>query len=145
MLVQRTNAIYSDILTFHSYEEPERLNKLIEKHKRNSLGRPVICTEFMAREFKSTFADCVPVFYRGNVACICWGLVAGKSQTIYNWKSVDDLEKKLSDKLFTDFPTTPLAEPEVWFHDIFRVDGTPFDKKEVDFLVKFADDILMDL
>ena len=25
-------------------------------------------------------------------------------------------------------------EPKVWFHDIFRKDGTPYDEKETDFI-----------
>jgi len=25
-------------------------------------------------------------------------------------------------------------EPEVWFHDIYRLDGTPWNEKEVEFI-----------
>jgi len=25
-------------------------------------------------------------------------------------------------------------EPKIWFHDIFRPNGTPYDQKEVDFI-----------
>jgi hypothetical protein len=26
----------------------------------------------------------------------------------------------------------PVPEPEVWFHDLFRMDGTPYDQAEID-------------
>ena len=47
------------------------------------------------------------------------GFVNGKSQTIYPW---DSWEKSYE------------ADPTVWFHDIFRQDGTPFDAKEVELI-----------
>ena len=50
-----------------------------------------------------------------------WGLVSGKTQTIHPWDS---------------WHKTYTAEPIVWFHDIFRKDGTPFDKKEVNHIQK---------
>ena len=31
-------------------------------------------------------------------------------------------------------PGAPIPEPPLWFHDIFRTDGTPFDRKEVEFI-----------
>ena len=53
-------------------------------------------------------------FKRRTSAAYNWGFVAGKTQTIYPW----DSWKK---------PYT--AEPPVWFHDIFRPDGTPYDSQ----------------
>lgn len=50
---------------------------------------------------------------------INWGFVAGKSQTIYPWDSWDRA-----------YPT----EPPVWFHDIFRADGTPYRPQEVELI-----------
>jgi len=29
-------------------------------------------------------------------------------------------------------PGDPIPEPELWFHDIFRLDGSPFSQEEVD-------------
>jgi hypothetical protein len=54
------------------------------------------------------------VFKEKGVGCIIWGLVYGKTQTIYPWGSEAG---------------TP--EPELWFHDLFRPDGTPFDPEEI--------------
>jgi len=57
------------------------------------------------------------------VGAYFWGFVAGKTQTIYPWDSWT--------KNYTE-------EPKVWFHDILRKDGTPFDAKEVSFIKKVA-------
>ena len=29
-----------------------------------------------------------------------------------------------------------IPEPKEWFHDIFRVDGTPYDEREIEFIKK---------
>ena len=54
-----------------------------------------------------------------KVGAFNWGFVSGKTQTIYPWDSWE--------KAYT-------AEPPIWFHDIFRKDGTPFDSKEVAYI-----------
>lgn len=103
----------SDVITFHNYKNAERLEKEIKELK--ALGRPIICTEWMARTLDSRVETCLPVFERENVGCINWGLVAGKTNTIYPW-----LNAKGS------------KEPELWFHDLFRADGTPYRQSEID-------------
>jgi hypothetical protein len=70
----------------------------------------------MARPLGSTFESILPLLKHERVGAYNWGFVNGKSQTIYPW---DSWEK------------TYTAEPAVWFHDIFRADGTPYDPKEV--------------
>jgi hypothetical protein len=102
----------SDVITFHNYNKVDDLRNEIRRLKK--LGRPVICTEFMARTRASKFVTHLPVFKEEHVGCYCWGLVSGKTQTIHAWGS-----KKGA------------PEPKVWFHDIFRADGTPFDPQEV--------------
>jgi hypothetical protein len=102
----------SDIITFHNYNDAKNLEQEIRRLKK--LGRPVVCTEYMARTRKSRFETCLPVFKQEKVGCYNWGLVSGKTQTIYPWGSPGGG-----------------PEPKVWFHDIFRADGTPFDAKEV--------------
>lgn len=103
---------HSDIITFHNYLDAESLEREIVELK--ALGRPVICTEYMARTSKSYFESHLPLFRQYNVGAINWGLVAGKTNTIFPWGSPEGT-----------------AEPEVWFHDIFRKDGTPYDEKEI--------------
>jgi Cellulase (glycosyl hydrolase family 5) len=111
--LQRIQLEESDVISFHNYDGPADLRKRIEGLKK--LGRPVLCTEFMARGNHSTFKDNLPVLKEFNIAAWSWGLVSGKSNTIYPW---DSWVKRYD------------AEPAVWFHDIFRADGTPFSTAE---------------
>jgi hypothetical protein len=104
----------SDVITFHSYEPPSRMKARLASLKR--FGRPIICTEYMARPLASTFMSILPLLKAEHVGAYNWGFVNGKSQTIYPW---DSWEKSYT------------AEPEVWFHDIFRADGLPYDPREV--------------
>ena len=111
----------SDIITFHSYEKLEITKNRVDLLK--PLGRPIICTEYMARTNNNTFADHLPYFKENNIGAINWGLVAGKTQTQYPWESWD---KKLT------------AEPKIWFHEVFCKDGTPYDKAETDLIKKLS-------
>jgi beta-xylosidase len=78
-------------------------------------GRPILCTEFIARPNGSTFEPHLGFMKEQKVAAYCWGFVAGKTQTIYPW---DSWTKKYD------------AEPPLWFHDILRADGTPYRAEE---------------
>ena len=124
------NAENSDIITFHTYEA-DKLEETI-----NRLGeyeRPLICTEYMAREFGSTFEFSLPIFKSHNIGCYNWGLVAGKSQTHFGWSTILELKEKKEKGDFLE-EGDQIPEPEVWFHDIFRTDGSPFNKEEVSFI-----------
>lgn len=104
----------SDVVTFHSYAEPagfeSRINEL------TPMGRPILCTEYMARPRGSTVQSILPVAKRHNVGAINWGLVAGKTQTYFPWET-------------WDHPATTV--PKVWFHDLIRPEGRPFQDIEV--------------
>jgi hypothetical protein len=103
----------SDVLTFHSYAEPETFESRIAELAPQ--GRPILCTEYMARPMGSTIESILPIAKRHNVGAINWGLVAGKTQTYFPWDSWDH----------------PYAGvPKVWFHDLLRPDGTPFQGNE---------------
>jgi len=104
----------SDILSFHCYDPSADMEKRIKSLQ--SYQRPLVCTEYMARPNNSTFNDIMPVLKRYNVAAYNWGFVEGKTNTIYPWDSWD---------------TAYTAEPPVWFHDIFRKDGTPYRQEEI--------------
>jgi hypothetical protein len=106
----------SDVVTFHDYETADKLEAHIKALQ--ATHRPLICTEYMARTRNSLFETCLPVFKRYQVGALNWGLVKGKTNTIFAW----------------DTPMPDRDEPPVWFHDIFRPDGTPFSQKEVDFI-----------
>jgi hypothetical protein len=104
----------SDVITFHSYDDSARVGRLVTALER--YGRPIICSEYMARPRGSTFRNILPLLARKRVGAYNWGFVAGKTQTIYPW-----------DSWYTEYT----ADPPVWFHDIFRRDGTPYDPAEV--------------
>jgi hypothetical protein len=72
----------------------------------------------VARTRHSTFEGCLPVFKRYGVGAINWGLVKGKTNTIFAWSA----------------PMPDRDEPPVWFHDVFRPDGTPFRPAEAEFI-----------
>jgi hypothetical protein len=107
----------SDVISFHTYDPIEGVQKCVENLKR--YNRPILCTEFMARPRGSTFDPVLGYFKQQNVGAYCWGFVDGKTQTIYPWDSWD--------KQYT-------AEPNPWFHDILRGDGAPYRQSEVDYI-----------
>jgi len=109
--VQLDNA---DVITFHSYAEPAGFESRIAELA--PLGRPIICTEYMARPQGSTVESILPVAKRHNVGAFNWGLVAGKTQTYFPWDS-------------WDHPYT--APPKVWFHDLLLPDGRPYRDSEI--------------
>jgi len=103
----------SDVVSFHNYEPAEKLSSQIAKLK--EYGRPIICTEWMARTNGSRVETNLPVFKEEGVACFNWGLVTGKSNTKYPWS-----------------PTPTPGEPELWFHDLFQPNGQPYRSEETD-------------
>jgi hypothetical protein len=107
----------SDIISFHNYGGLDDISQCVRNLRR--YGRPIICSEYMARPRESTFNPILGYLKEQNVGACNWGFVSGKTQTIYPW---DSWEK------------TYTAEPTIWFHDIFRQDGTPFDSKEVAYI-----------
>jgi hypothetical protein len=107
---------HSDVITYHDYEDPEKHERVVQILKAS--GRPVICTEYMARLRNSTFENTMPMLKKENVGAINWGLVSGKTNTIYAW----------------DTPMPNGDEPKVWFHDVFRKDGAPYKTDEVNLI-----------
>ena len=108
----------SDIISFHNYGWPEDFEahvKLLEQYH-----RPIICTEYMARNIGSTFDTILPLAKQYHVGAINWGLVAGKSQTWIPWDSWQR-------------PYTT-EQPAVWQHDIFHPDGKPYRQREVEII-----------
>ncbi len=113
---ERIQLAESDIITFHQYTDVVALEHVIPILK--AMGRPVICTEFMARGVNSKFQTHLPVAKREKVGMVCWGFVAGRSQTYLPWDSWAN-------------PYSDGREPAVWFHEILRPDGSPYDPAEV--------------
>jgi hypothetical protein len=115
----------SDIITFHNYRAADHLADEIAELE--LYGRPIICTEWMARTTGSLVATHLPVFAGRKVGCINWGLVSGKTNTVFPWQDLNNPMNRI-DMSSSD----ECGEPELWFHDLFRQDGTPYDPAEVE-------------
>ena len=105
----------SDVISFHRYGDAADLTQIIQALK--TYNRPILCTEWMARTLNSRFETHLPIFQVERVAAIQWGLVAGRTQTYFPWGTPENA-----------------PGPELWFHDILRADGTPYNAQEIGFL-----------
>ena len=114
--IPRIQLEQSDIISFHNYDWPEQFEQRIAQLK--GYGRPIICTEWMARSAGSTADTVLPVGRSANVGMVNWGFVKGKIQTNLPW---DSWER----------PYT-LQQPVVWFHDLVQPDGTPYRAREAE-------------
>jgi Cellulase (glycosyl hydrolase family 5) len=107
----------SDIISFHHYRTPEELETLVQNLK--VYGRPMWCTEYLNRREGAFFETHMPVFKREHIGCWNWGLVDGKTQTKHSWR--DRPEPGVNE----------IADPAIWFHDIFRADGSAYREDEL--------------
>ena len=96
----------SDMTSYHFYGDNAGMKARIADFKK--LGRPVICTEWMARTLGAKYETELPLFKQEKVGCYNWGMVNGRTQTQYPWGSPKDA-----------------PEPKVWFHDLLHRDGSP--------------------
>lgn len=103
----------SDVITFHSYADPRGFEARLDEL--TPLGRPMLCTEYMARTLDSTVESILPITKRRNVGAFTWGFVAGKTQTYLPWDSWD----------------RPVTEPKLWFHDLLNTHGSPYRSGEI--------------
>ena len=120
--VEQAQVAGSDIISFHDYSWPEVFEARIGQLK--TYGRPILCTEYMARGAGSTFDNDLPIARRQNVGMINWGFVDGKEQTKLPWDSWKRPYVEI--------------EPTVWFHDVLHTDGTPYRQREVEVLRAFT-------
>lgn len=112
--VERTQIEQSDIISFHNYGWPEDFLRRVDQLK--PYGRPMICTEYMARGAGSTIDGVLPLGKRLNIGMVNWGFVNGKTQTDLPWDSWQ--------RPYTEQP------PTIWFHDLLHADGTPYRERE---------------
>ena len=120
--VERIQVARSDVISFHDYSWPETF--VVRARQMLSYGRPVLCTEYMARGNGSTFDGSLPIGKKLDIGMINWGFVDGKTQTRLPW----DSWKK---------PYT-YEEPPIWFHEVLRADGTPYRATETDLITRLA-------
>lgn len=112
--IARVQLDNSDVITFHSYAKPADFEARIAELA--PLGRPILCTEYLARGLGSTVEGILPVAKKHNVGAYSWGLVAGKTQTYLPWDS---------------WSRPYRSPPKVWFHDLFHADGRPYRGSEI--------------
>ncbi len=91
----------------------------------------------MRKNKRSTVEDCLPVMKELNAGAVNRGFVAGKSATIWNWdsrKTADGKRRSVVRERKEGNVIEPgerMPEPEIWFHDIFRIDGTRYNPVEI--------------
>ena len=110
------DALYglSDVISFHNYDGPDSVRAEIKALRAHD--RPLMCTEWLSRAAGSTVAAILPILARERVAAFGWGLVDGKTQTKFSWADRPDGDA--------------VREPDPWFHDLIRADGSPYDEAE---------------
>ena len=119
----------SDVYSFHTYgkpgrnmgSQPELLPFDIEMRQAVESGRPLLCTECLARTFGNTFDAFLPFFAKYRVGWYIWGLCAGTAQHHFPW----------------DWPVGS-PEPKNWFHCILYPDGTPYRDEEIELIRRFT-------
>ncbi|MCL2743383.1 MAG: hypothetical protein FWE67_05995 [Planctomycetaceae bacterium] len=109
----------SDIISFHNYGKPEDVQRRIKLF--SQFERPIICTEYMGRPVNTLF-DIAPMLKEHRIGAIHFGLVNSKCNFHLPWRPKPE----------------DLPEPKVWFHDIFRKDGSPYDPKEIELIKKLT-------
>jgi len=120
--VEQTQLTQSDVISFHDYSWPEIFEARAKSLE--TYGRPILCTEYMARGAGSTIDAVLPIGKRRNIGMINWGFVVGKTQTNLPWDSWQ--------RPYTSRP------PVVWHHEILRADGTPYRAREVEIIKKLS-------
>jgi hypothetical protein len=119
--IEKVQLEESDIISFHNYENAEEFQKRVDWLL--PYGRPILCTEYMARGNGSFFETSLPIAKKHKIAAYNWGLVDGKTQTKYPW---DSWKKKYT------------GPPKIWFHEVFHNNGKPYDKDETDLIKKLT-------
>jgi len=112
---------HSDLLSFHQYSSVADLTTQIQALQAHE--RPLICTEWLCRHLNCTPETYLPVLRQYRVGAIHWGLVNGLTLTHLPWGHL---------------PGQPV--PDVWQHDLYHGDHTPYDENElVSFRAAIAD------
>lgn len=114
--IDRDALALSDIVTFHAYWDSAHVQRFIDHLA--ALGRPMLCTEWMARAVGSRIEDQLDLFQSRKVGCFQWGLVKGRTQTHLPWPA--DLVAAHGGA----------ADRSVWFHDLLDEKGQPYDPAE---------------
>ncbi|GJM64370.1 cellulase family glycosylhydrolase [Persicobacter diffluens] len=133
------NKANSDLHSVHSYGGVNMTEQRLAPYLADN--RPVIVTEWLNRMGGSTPQAMLPYFKKHKIGAVNWGFVSGKTGTIWHWSSRKgrnaDQERAEGNVVK---PGEEYPEPEVWFHDLLRIDGSPYDSAEVSLFKKLTID-----
>ncbi len=116
--IDRTAIALSDLVSFHAYGSAADVAGYLDEL--TGYGRPLVCTEWMARAVDSRIRDQLSLYRSSKVGCFQWGLVRGRTQTHLPWP--EELVQLHGGH----------ADRSVWFHDLLEPDGRPYDAGEID-------------
>jgi hypothetical protein len=100
----------SDICSFHGYMNNGGLSGAIGKFR--ATQRPVICTEWLARQAGTNIPLDLILFKRQGVGIFQWSLINGRMHCERSWTSFG-------------------SSNNPWFHDVLYNDGKPYKTEEV--------------
>ena len=144
--IMRLQTAASDVLSFHHYGHVDKLDAVVRfaRGERDGVmtvdgndGRPLLCTEYMARTNEgNTFARMLPALRERDIGAIHWGFADGRTQTKWPWSSWDRLQGEMGEAPIC----RPAAgdpgdgfvpeEPDPWHHEVLHRDGTPWSEDE---------------
>jgi len=125
--VQQYALHHSDLISYHSYANYATNVQIISTLKQ--YGRPILCTEWLARGIQNTVQELFPLFYLEKIGCYNWGFVVGKYQTHEPWNNIWE---QYEQGMWQDFDFTK------WFHDLYRMNHRPYDPKEIELIKCFC-------
>ncbi|HSP98651.1 MAG TPA: 1,4-beta-xylanase [Candidatus Dormibacteraeota bacterium] len=103
----------SDFVSFHDYLPLANVAEQVAALRAE--GRPIVCTEWLARGLRSLPETHLPFFARERVGAFHWGLVNGRTQTHRPWPGLAPF----------------IPDDGVWHHDLLHADGTAYDEREI--------------
>ena len=125
--VERYALEQSDIVSYHYYGDYISSIRLIQALKQ--YGRPIMCTEWLARCCHNTIQELFPLFYLEKIGCYNWGFVAGKYQT---YEPSNGTWHQYEKNKHIDFDFTK------WLHDLYRPNHRPYDPREIELIQEFC-------
>lgn len=121
------SADLSDVLSWHNYKPMKDF--VVDYEVLKGLGRPILLTEWLNRINRQTVQDVYPLLYLDRINCMCWGFVAGKTQTYEPWDSLWEQYEASDGKKDFDFTK--------WQHDLLRPNLRPYDPNEIKLIKSF--------
>ena len=125
----KINRINSDLHSIHTYSKLNGVKNKVENYL--SDGRPVMVTEWIKRP-ENNVGEVLPYFKENKIGAVNWGFDSGKSGTIWPWSSRKgrNLETERANGNVI-LPGAAFPEPEMWFHDLFRMNGSAYNENEI--------------